>query len=254
MRKQSRVMTEGWADKVQLALDAAGLVPGIGEIADAINALISLGRGDPLGAALSAISMVPGAGDAVGKGGKVVIKILEPAMPVIKMLGSGKPVKELVAKLGPEVIEGLAKHSDKIIALKDFVAKHGKAVGDLLDTVKKGNTEEVMEKIFKSLGKEAPKLEGEVKKIADFTVKKVSEAMPDTKQLLADFYDFLAELTEEKFEEFKKGTSDKDKEDSEKKAVDENFLHERYSIRRVMMTDEMINDALRELAMSYRRS
>ena len=44
----------------------------MGEIADGVNALISLGRGDVTGAALSTASMLPIVGDAIGKGGKVV--------------------------------------------------------------------------------------------------------------------------------------------------------------------------------------
>lgn len=59
-------------DGIQTGLDIVGLVPGVGEIADGANALISLVRGDPAGAALSAMSMVPMVGDALGKGGKVV--------------------------------------------------------------------------------------------------------------------------------------------------------------------------------------
>lgn len=42
-----------FADGVQAGLDIAGLVPGVGEIADGVNALISLGRGDVAGATLS---------------------------------------------------------------------------------------------------------------------------------------------------------------------------------------------------------
>ena len=41
-----------FADGVQAGLDIAGLVPGVGEIADGVNALISLGRGDVAGATL----------------------------------------------------------------------------------------------------------------------------------------------------------------------------------------------------------
>ena len=59
-------------DGVQAGLDVAGLVPGVGEIADGVNALISLGRGDVAGATLSAMSMVPVVGDAIGKGGKIL--------------------------------------------------------------------------------------------------------------------------------------------------------------------------------------
>ena len=61
-------------DGVQAGLDVVGLVPGVGEIADGVNALISLGRGDVAGATLSAMSMVPVWGDAVGKGGKIARK------------------------------------------------------------------------------------------------------------------------------------------------------------------------------------
>jgi len=59
-------------DVVQGALDVVGCIPVIGEVADDANALISLGRGDYLGAALSAASMIPIVGDALGKGGKAV--------------------------------------------------------------------------------------------------------------------------------------------------------------------------------------
>ncbi len=57
-------------DGVQAGLDVAGCIPGIGEIADCANGIISLCRGDFLNAGLSFISMVPVVGDAVGKGGK----------------------------------------------------------------------------------------------------------------------------------------------------------------------------------------
>ena len=57
-------------DGIQTVLDVAGLVPGIGEVADGANALISVARGDLAGAGLSAVSMIPVAGDLIGKGGK----------------------------------------------------------------------------------------------------------------------------------------------------------------------------------------
>ncbi|MEL6864455.1 MAG: polymorphic toxin-type HINT domain-containing protein, partial [Bacteroidota bacterium] len=51
-------------DWVQTGLDVVGLVPGLGEVADGVNALIYLGRGDYTNAALSAAAMVPLAGTA----------------------------------------------------------------------------------------------------------------------------------------------------------------------------------------------
>ncbi|XZE19119.1 hypothetical protein SH449x_004429 [Pirellulaceae bacterium SH449] len=58
-------------DGIQLALDVVGLIPGVGEVADGVNAAISLARGDYLGAGLSLLSMIPVVGDALGKGGKL---------------------------------------------------------------------------------------------------------------------------------------------------------------------------------------
>ncbi len=58
---------------VQGGLDVAGLIPGFGEVADGLNALISLGRGDYAGAALSAAAMIPFAGWGAA-GGKFALK------------------------------------------------------------------------------------------------------------------------------------------------------------------------------------
>ncbi|MBC7765262.1 MAG: HNH endonuclease [Hyphomonadaceae bacterium] len=63
---------------LQLVLDIVGLFPGLGEVADGLNALIYLGRGDVLNAGLSAASMIPFAGwtftggKLAGKGMKIV--------------------------------------------------------------------------------------------------------------------------------------------------------------------------------------
>lgn len=56
-------------DGIQIGLDVVGLVPGFGEVADGINGVISLARGDTTGAALSFAAMVPFAGWAA-TGGK----------------------------------------------------------------------------------------------------------------------------------------------------------------------------------------
>ena len=64
-------------DWIQTALDVLGVIPVFGEAADGIIGLISLGRGDELGAALSFASMIPVVGDAVGKGGKAVKQLVK---------------------------------------------------------------------------------------------------------------------------------------------------------------------------------
>jgi hypothetical protein len=57
-------------DTTQTALDVAGLIPGVGEVADGINALIYLGRGDYANAGFSAGAMIPFAG-WLSTGGKL---------------------------------------------------------------------------------------------------------------------------------------------------------------------------------------
>lgn len=60
-------------DGVQMALDVAGLAPGVGAIPDLLNAAISVLRGDWVGAGLSIVAAVPVVGDAVG-GAKIAYR------------------------------------------------------------------------------------------------------------------------------------------------------------------------------------
>ena len=64
-------------DKLQVGLDVAGLIPGIGELADGANGVISLFRGDFVNAGLSFVSMIPVVGDGLGKGGKIGRELIE---------------------------------------------------------------------------------------------------------------------------------------------------------------------------------
>lgn len=62
--KKLKVEPESVLDGIQLALDAAGLVPGVGAIPDLLNASISALRGDWGAAGLSVLAAVPVIGDA----------------------------------------------------------------------------------------------------------------------------------------------------------------------------------------------
>lgn len=66
-------------DWLQTGLDVVGLIPGLGEIADGINGLISLARGDYAGAALSFAAMIPFAGWAAtaGKFGRRAVNAVD---------------------------------------------------------------------------------------------------------------------------------------------------------------------------------
>ena len=64
-------------DGLQTVLDLVGFIPGVGEVADVVNAGISAMRGDYLGAALSLVSLLPVVGDAIGKGAKYALKVAD---------------------------------------------------------------------------------------------------------------------------------------------------------------------------------
>ena len=62
--EKQKLDAESVLDGIQLALDAAGLVPGVGAIPDLLNASISAIRGDWAAAGLSVLAAVPVIGDA----------------------------------------------------------------------------------------------------------------------------------------------------------------------------------------------
>jgi hypothetical protein len=98
---------------VNVGLDLAGLIPGIGEFADAANALIYASRGDYLMAALSLISTIPAIGDVVGKGGKLSLWA-QKTFPKASVQ---------VAKYAPDVINTIKALKAAIIANKPLISK-----------------------------------------------------------------------------------------------------------------------------------
>lgn len=62
--EKQKIEPESVLDGIQLALDAAGLAPGVGAIPDLLNASISAIRGDWAAAGLSVLAAVPVIGDA----------------------------------------------------------------------------------------------------------------------------------------------------------------------------------------------
>lgn len=100
-------------DALNVGLDLAGLIPGIGEFADAANALLYASRGEYLLAGLSLISTIPALGDAVGKGGKVALWLQKTAPKL-----SGK-----IAKYGPDVANGIRTIKTLIIQNKPLIQK-----------------------------------------------------------------------------------------------------------------------------------
>jgi hypothetical protein len=112
MKKQKKKVIK--EDALNMTLDLAGLIPGIGEFADAANALIYASRGDYLMAGLSLISTIPALGDVVGKGGKVALWLEK---------NVSKNVAKNVVKYGPDVVNGIKTVKTLIIQNKPLISK-----------------------------------------------------------------------------------------------------------------------------------
>jgi RHS repeat-associated protein len=98
-----RPCTDEWLDKLQLLLDLAGLVPGIGEFFDLANAGIYGLRGDALNAGLSLASAIPilGWGGTAGKlGGKAIHAAEEVALEP-KRIYSARELIRRAEEAGP---------------------------------------------------------------------------------------------------------------------------------------------------------
>lgn len=122
-----------------VVLDLAGLIPGVGEFADAVNALDYAKKGEYDMAALSLISMIPEIGDVVGKGGKM-------AMWTQKTFP--KMYRNVVTH-GPEVVKAVTD-------LKALVKKHGPVIDKMLGTIEK-------QEGFKDMRPHVPKIRQAIK-------------------------------------------------------------------------------------------
>ena len=141
-------MNEGLIDYVQGGLDVVGFIPGAGEIADAINALISIARGNVLDALLSGISLIPVAGDVAGKSGKVIMKVFGPAVDLIK---SGGKVSEIVSKIG---VDKIKKITPVLETFKNTIVKYRDEIKKVFEAIVKGD----VKAIEKMMGMEVPSM------------------------------------------------------------------------------------------------
>ncbi|HBN8564160.1 hypothetical protein ACM7D6_00395 [Pseudomonas aeruginosa] len=102
-------------DGLQTTLDVAGLIPGVGEIADLANAGISLARGDYAGAALSLVSAIPFAGwfGTAGKAARRGAKAVEETAAKGSKAGGKKAGKETTEKVEQKAPDDSAKSGKK---------------------------------------------------------------------------------------------------------------------------------------------
>lgn len=139
--KSSKIDADLALDLGQMALDIAGIFDPT-PVSDGANALISLGRGDFLGAGLSAVSIVPGVGDLAKLGklgkyvetlGKIVDKVADnPALKNGLEAAVGKIAKALdsIPQGVLDKLPGSAR--DNIGKLRDAIGKFDRAPGQLL--------------------------------------------------------------------------------------------------------------------------
>lgn len=124
----SREKDNKFLNNIQTALDIAGLVPGYGEVADGMNAVIYALRGDYINAGLSGSAMIPFAG-WFSTGGKLTGKAL-------KIVNKVDDVEKFTKKLAKEVIENTGKA--KPIQLHHFLTnKSSKYTGQFEKITKK---------------------------------------------------------------------------------------------------------------------
>ena len=105
--------TESVLDGIQMALDMAGMIPGVGAAPDLLNAAISACRGDWLGAGMSLVAAVPGAGDAVG-----AAKIAKNGVKLAKQVKNGTMSAETAVKTAKNA-EKLTNNTDNVVSLAE---------------------------------------------------------------------------------------------------------------------------------------
>ena len=104
-------------DCVQTGLDIVGLIPGLGEIADGINAGIYLLRGDYGSAALSLAAMIPVLGCAA-TAGKLInkgVKAYKRSKNIVKAIDTAGDVYGIVKKTGNKGIQKVAGNASDLI-------------------------------------------------------------------------------------------------------------------------------------------
>ena len=140
---------DAFLDKVQVVLDVVGVIPVFGDVADGLNAVISLCRGNYLEALICLVAILP-MGDLL-KG----LKFADKAKDILKLGDKALTATKTVAKEGAEKLSKqmtkLVKSGkiDNVIATmdagKDFVVKFKNGTTAL---IKKGDLSEFVCQVF----------------------------------------------------------------------------------------------------------
>ena len=140
---------DAFLDKVQVVLDVVGVIPVFGDVADGLNAVISLCRGNYLEALICLVAILP-MGDLL-KG----LKFADKAKDILKLGDKALTATKTIAKEGAEKLSKqmtkLVKSGkiDNVIATmdagKDFVVKFKNGTTAL---IKKGDLSEFVCQVF----------------------------------------------------------------------------------------------------------
>jgi len=167
--------SEAWdryGEWVHGALDAAGFIPGFGEIADGLNGLIYLGEGRYVEATVSALAMIPILGD-LGKAGKWTFKIGQEVLEEV----AEKVIKETAEEVAEKIVKETAEEAAEIIAKESLEESTEKAVKEVAEEFVEKSTqetvEEAVEKTAKEIGEEI------VEKIPQTAVEKTAQEAAD---------------------------------------------------------------------------
>lgn len=122
-------------DTLQLILDFAGLIPGIGDIIDVINAIIYFARGKYLDGFLSLIAVIPLVGSVLSLTLKTALKPVKwIGKALVDVFQAGKNADEIwlaikeTGKLTPNdfklIAEGMQKFGDDIAGLRGWLSRN----------------------------------------------------------------------------------------------------------------------------------
>ena len=140
-----------------IILDLAGIVPGLGEFADAANALDYARKGDYTMSALSVVSMIPEIGDIVGKGGKISLWVSKTFPRSFSMIEKyGPDIASAIRELRLMIKKNKPTIDKIILALKqdpkfEELKQHLPKIQDAINLFMKDDEEDIDSRIDASL-------------------------------------------------------------------------------------------------------
>jgi guanyl-specific ribonuclease Sa len=144
-------------DGVQTVLDVVGLIPAVGEPADAANAAIYTARGDYANAALSAAACIPIVGSLgttaklVNKGSQVVDTVVDGAKVIDNLVDTSKIVDK-VNDAG-KAVDNINDVSKGIDVTKQTSNVTSEVIEGGLDGIRKGNLDDLPDNALEMFGK-----------------------------------------------------------------------------------------------------